>query len=124
MENPTMRIALCSVVCSAFGFLWLFFLAYQSLYPISLAYYEYKNDKTEEVIGTVECIEQTEKDIICLTIDGTEYKIVHNSAKPYVRIGIDFSEGDIVHIVYGECSQYIFDINELKQRQGTVLCTD
>ena len=50
-----------------------------------------------------------------MTIDGTEYKIVHNSAKPYVRIGIDVSKGDIVRIIYGESSQYIFDIYELKE---------
>ena len=115
MENPTMRIALCSIVCSAFSFLWLFFFVYKNLYPISLAYYEYMNDKTEEAIGVVEYIEQTEKDIICLTIDGAEYKIVHDSTKPYVRIGIDVSKGDIVRIIYGESSQYIFDIYELKE---------
>ena len=115
IENQRIRNGLCVIVCSALSFLWVFFFVYKNLYPISLAHYEYQNDKTEEVIGVVEYIEQTEKDIICLSIDGVAYTIVHNSTKPYVRIGIDVSKGDTVRIIYGENSKYIFDIYELKE---------
>ena len=114
MENRIMPRGLCAIMCCALSCLWFFLFVYGNLYPISLAYYEYKNDKTEEAIGVVERIQQTEKDIICLNIDGNEYTIVHDSTNPYVRIGIDVSKGDVVHIVYGENSKYIFDIYELK----------
>ena len=115
IENQKIRKGLCVIVCSVLGFLWEFFFVYKNLYPISLAYYEYQNDKTEEVIGVVEYIEQTQKDIICLRIDGVAYTIVHNSTKPYVRIVIDVSRGDEVRIIYGENSKCIFDIDELEE---------
>lgn len=109
-RKTLLRVGISSVlVC-----FWLYCFIYRMLYPISLAYYEFQKGLSEETIGVVECIEQQAKDRIYLTIDGVEYTLVHSSTDPYVRIGIDIAEGDVVHIVYGENSMYIFDIREAK----------
>ena len=86
---------------------------YMNLYPISLAYYEYNHDFTEEKIGVIDGIGQDGKDRMNLIIDNTEYTMIYSSVSPAVIIGKDIDEGDTVKIKFGVRSKYIFDIYKL-----------
>lgn len=113
MESRKLKIALRIIICSVLTGLWAFFCVYKSLYPISLAYYEYQNNLVEEKVGVIESIEQDGKDRILISIDGTIYTMVYSSLKPYNHVTIDIVKGDTVWVLTGEHSLYIFDICEM-----------
>ena len=88
-----------------------------NLYPISLAYYEYNHNLTEEKVGVIDSIEQNVKDRIYLIIDNAEYTLVDSSESPAVIIGRDIDEGDAVKFKFGVKSKYIFEIYELNSTE-------
>ena len=105
--------------CSGF-FMWI--LVYMHLYPMFLAYYEYKNDVVEETVGVIECIEQDGKDRIYVTIDGREYVMAYSSTREIYDMDRRFNEGDTVKIQFGKRSKYIFEISESFQQNKEKLC--
>ena len=91
---------------------WIFdFIVF--LFPISLAFYEYKNNSIEEIVGVVDCIEQERNDRVVVVIEGMNYIAIHNTKQPFVPIGSNIDEGDTVKIRYGENSKFIFEISEI-----------
>lgn len=113
IENNKLQIALRTVICSALIVLWSYFIVYLNAYPISLAYYEYKNNLTEEKIGVVDSIGQDDKDHMHISIDGTKYTVAYSSQKPYANGTKGIKKGDTVWILVGENSMYIFDISKV-----------
>ena len=113
IENNKIKMALRIVICSAITSLWAYFFVYVNAYPISLAYYEYKNNLAEEKIGVIDSIDQDVKDRIHINIDGTVYTMVYSSQKPYNNVTIDIVQGDTVWLLAGENSMYIFDISKV-----------
>jgi len=93
--------------------LWVWHFIYMNLYPISLAYYEYNHNYTEEKIGVIDSIEQKGKDRIYFIIDDKEYIMVDSSAEPFVVIGKDVEKYDAVKFRFGKKSKFIFDIQTL-----------
>ena len=91
---------------------WAWFFVYINLYSISLAYYEYNHDYAEEKIGVIDSAERDGKDRMKIVIDGKEYIMVYSSIDPFLINGRDIDKGDIVKIIYGVKSKYIFDICE------------
>ena len=75
-----------------------------------MAYHEYKNNSTNEIIGVVESIEQTSRDRVNLFIDDTEYTIVYSNDKPIAKTVNKINKGDVVKIVAGEKSKFVFEI--------------
>ena len=102
-------VGISSVLVSA----WVYFFIYLNLYPIALANYEYKNDLTKVITGTVSSIEQKGKDRVELVIDNSKYIIVHSSRNPVVDIDRNVTEGDTVSVRIGVKSKFVFCINEL-----------
>ncbi|MBR6502003.1 MAG: hypothetical protein IKT42_01020 [Clostridia bacterium] len=109
-KKKILRIAISCVLV----FVWLYFIVYRSLYPISLAYYEYKNDLTNEKIGVIYNIEQLNQDRMKFVIDDTKYTIVYSWEKPLANIGKDIVNGDVVKIVYGKNSKFVFNMYKQK----------
>lgn len=110
IENKRKKTIFRVSISCTLGCLWIYFLVYRSLYPISLAYYEYKNNSTNEIIGVVESIEQTSRDRVNLFIDDTEYTIVYSNDKPIAKTVKKINKGDVVKIVAGEKSKFVFEI--------------
>ncbi len=102
-----LRIAICSIFIGS----WSYF-AVVNAYPVSLAYYEYMNNITEEKSGTVESIVQDGKDRIHININGTIYTVVYSSKNLYNNIATDIFQGDMVKFQVGKHSKYIFDIKK------------
>ena len=109
-ENKKKKTLMRFIVNGLLVCFWIWFFVYLNLLPISLAYYEYKNNVVQETTGVVEYIEQNGKDRINIIIDDTEYTIVHSSVHPVIIPGRDIDKGDIVKIKFGTNSKYIFDI--------------
>lgn len=109
-ENKKKKTLMRFIVNGLLVCFWIWFFVYLNLLPISLAYYEYKNNVVQETTGVVEYIEQNGKDRINIIIDDTEYTIVHSSVHPVIIPGRDIDKGDIVKIKFGINSKYIFDI--------------
>lgn len=101
-------------VSSFLVFAWLYLFVYLLVYPIALANYEYNNDLTESDAGTVDTVYIKNRFVVEVTIDGVKYNMAHSSVDPVFKIGRDFDEGNIVKVVYGKNSRYIFDIYKLK----------
>ena len=101
------------VILFAFIALNCFFIwtsLFQSLYPTSLAYYEYKNDFVEQAIGVVD-FKERDKDRLFFIIDGEEYTMVYrDNNTAWYRI----DEGETVTFTYGVKSKYIFEIQQLR----------
>lgn len=112
IESKTLKIFLCVGVSIVLVCIYLWFFIYTNLYPISLAYYEYTNNSIVERTGVLDSIAQKGKDRINIIIDSTEYTMVYSSQKPWLSIGSDVDEGDIVKFKFGEKSKFIFEINE------------
>ena len=110
LERKSAKAALRFGISGVLIGFWAWFFIYVNLYPISLAYYEYSHNLTEEKIGVIKSVEQEGKDRIRFIIDDTEYTMVDSSTNPFVVIGWDVDEGDTVKIKYGASSKYIFDI--------------
>lgn len=109
-ENKKKKTLMRFIVNGLLVCFWIWFFVYRNLFPISLAYYEYKNNVVQETTGVVEYIEQNGKDRINIIIDDTEYTIVHSSVHPVIIPGRDIDKGDVVKIKFGINSKYIFDI--------------
>lgn len=109
-ENKKKKTLMRFIVNGLLVCFWIWFFVYLNLLPISLAYYEYKNNVVQETTGVVEYIEQNGKDRINIIIDDTEYTIVHSSVHPVIIPGRDIDKGDVVKIKFGINSKYIFDI--------------
>ena len=116
IENKKLKTILRFSISSVLICFWTWFFLCVNLYPISLAYYEYNHNFTEEKVGVIDSIEQNGKDRICLIIDNAEYTMVDSSVSPAFIIGKDIDEGDTVKIKFGVRSKYIFDIYELNTR--------
>lgn len=130
MENKKIKTVLRFGISGALVCLWAWHFVYMNLYPISLAYYEYRNEIIEEKIGVIENIDQDGKDRINIIVNNKEYTIAHSSASPVVIIGRDIDkvdivnfkeitkgtarcvidEGDTVKFKFGAKSKFIFDI--------------
>lgn len=111
IENKKIKYSLRMTITLAIVILWSYFYIYVNLYPVSLAYYEYINESTEEKTGIIRNIEQESKDRINIVIDNTEYTMVHsNQNKPFNSNNI--KKGDKVQIQFGKKSKYIFSIYE------------
>lgn len=121
MENTKLKIALRVVVCSALVGLWAYHFVYVNAYPISLAYYEYKNNIAEEKVGVIDSMEQEGKDRVRITIDDTDYTIVYSSQKPYANGTKGIKQGDSVRVLVGEHSGYIFDIQKADSKSYAIL---
>ena len=115
MENKKQKRCVRFIISGVFAGLWIWYFVYVNLFPIAMASYEYNHNFCEEKIGIIESVEQSEKDRIDITIDGTEYTMVYGSENPIVIVGKDIREGDTVKFVFGEKSKYIFDIYRLKR---------
>lgn len=109
IEGKKIKIALRLAISIVLVCLLVWDFVY-NLYPVSLAYYEYKNNLAEEKIGVIDSIEQESRDRMHFIIDNTEYTMVYSSTDPFVIIGWDIDEGDTVKFKFGEKSKYIFDI--------------
>ena len=112
IENKKIKTVLRFVISGVLVCLWAWIFVYIDLYPISLAFYEYNNDFTEEKIGVIDSMEQDGNDRLNLIIDNTEYTMVYSSIKSDDIISSDIDEGDTVKIEFGVKSKYIFDICE------------
>jgi hypothetical protein len=115
IDSKKIKTVLRFGISGALVCLWAWFFVYKNFYPISLAYYEYNHNLVEEKIGVIERIEQNGKDRISISIDNTEYTVVHSSVNPLFVIGKDIDEGDTVKIEYGEKSRFVFDIHEISK---------
>lgn len=115
VDSKKIKTVLRFGISGALVCLWAWFFVYKNFYPISLAYYEYNHNLVEEKIGVIERIEQNGKDRISISIDNTEYTVVHSSVNPLFVIGKDIDEGDTVKIEYGEKSRFVFDIHEISK---------
>ena len=58
IENKKIKYSLRMTITLAIVILWSYFYIYVNLYPVSLAYYEYINESTEEKTGIIRNIEQ------------------------------------------------------------------
>ena len=116
IEYNMVKITLRIVICSALIGLWAYFIVYRWTYPISLAYYEYKNNLAEEKSGVIDSIDRKNRDYIHIKIDDTIYIMAYNSQDPYNNVTIDIVRGDTVRFVAGEKSKYIFDISKVKDQ--------
>ena len=96
-----------SVVCVGF---WLWFFVYKNLYPIALAKYEYKQNFSEERVGTVESVEMYDKGRFIMTIDGVKYTFLNDSAS-LTSIKNEKGIGNSFRFRYGKKSKFIFDIS-------------
>ena len=113
IENkPLKNILRIGVACILFG-LWTWHFVFMNLYPISLAYYEFKHDFTEEKIGVVENVEQRIKDRVYITVDGEKYTMLYNSTDSFAGNNHDTLEGNTVKIKIGKKSKFIFNVSEL-----------
>lgn len=110
IESKSKKVLIRCVVNGVLICFWIWFFICVNLFPISLAYYEYNHDLTEEKIGIIESIEQDGKDRIIIVINGEEYKIVDSSVRPVIVLGRDIDKGDIVKFRFGETSKFIFDV--------------
>lgn len=110
IENKKIKNLILIGVSTTLLCFWAYFFVYSRLYPISLAYYEYKNDLVKEEIGVIHDIDPKGKDRVHVVIDDIKYTMVHSSVRPYVNIHKDIAEGDTVKIRYGTKSKFIFDI--------------
>ncbi len=114
IERKKIKTALRAGISGVLVCLWAWLIVYLNLYPVSLAYYEYNHDITEEKIGVVNDIEQHSKEYMYITIDNVEYRIIHSSANPVFVVGRDIGEGYTVKYKYGAKSKFIFDIHREK----------
>lgn len=112
LTSKKIRTVIRFGVSSALICFWTWFFVYINLYPISLAYYEYNHDYAEEKIGVIDSAERDGKDRIKIVIDGKEYIMVYSSVDLFLINGRDLDKGDIVKIIYGVKSKYIFDITK------------
>lgn len=112
MENMKIKTGLRCSISGVLVFLWAWVIVYRTLYPISLAYYEYNHDTVEEKAGVIDKIEQKVKDRIYLTIDNKEYTMVNGNDPSAERIGRTIEEGDTVIFKFGEKSKFIFEIQK------------
>ena len=117
IENKKLKTILRFSISSVLICFWTWFFLCVNLYPISLAYYEYNHNFTEEKVGVIDSIEQNGKDRIYLIIDNAEYTLVDSSESPAVIIGRDIDEGDAVKFKFGVKSKYIFEIYELNSTE-------
>ena len=99
-------------VSGAFVWFVVWHIICMNLFPISLAYLEYKNELTDEYVGVIQHIEQRDKERIYITIDDTEFIIAHNLTEPIFEVGKDFDRGNTVKIEFGEKSKFVFNIYE------------
>lgn len=98
-----------SVICVGF---WLWFFVYKNLYPIALAKYEYKQNFSEERVGTVESVEMYDKGRFIMTIDGVKYTFLNDSASlTSIKNEKGIYRGSSVRFRYGKKSKFIFDIS-------------
>ena len=111
IESKLMRLFLCFLVLAIFLFVFSYFFIYQSLYPISLAYYEFKNDISYEITGTVTGIVREGRDRVKVIVGGETYTIVYDKSSPFSYIADDISEGDSVTLTVGQKSKYVFDVS-------------
>ncbi|MBR6801150.1 MAG: hypothetical protein IKM61_05330 [Eubacteriaceae bacterium] len=106
-----LRKTLCILACYCLVSFWLYFFVYLSAYPVTLAYYECKNDITVEKVGVIDDIERQEKDRIDICIDDGMYSIVYSSQEPLYSFDDDLKIGNVVKITHGERSMFIFDLH-------------
>ena len=114
MEVRKIRIAICSIVGSILIFIFGYFIVYRQLYPVALANFEYNNNVSEETIGVVVSIKVDRNDRVSLLVEEEKYIIVYNNDGVYANIDKDIKKGDVVKIVFGEKSKFVFDI-EIKR---------
>ena len=107
------KILIRTIISSILICLWIYFFVYVNLYPVSLAYYEYRNNSTQQIVGVVDSIELTSKDRLELIIDKEKYTMVYSSVKVSSNDIINnITKGDTVQIKFGKKSKFIFDISE------------
>ena len=110
IDRQKIRITLRVTLCSLLVILWGYCFVFAQLYPISLAYYEYKSNTVISTVGTIKSVE-IDKDRILLSIDGKEYVLVYNStAYPYTFTK-KLKKGNRVYIEFGKKSKYIFNLD-------------
>lgn len=111
IDRQKIRITLRVTLCSLLVILWGYCFVFAQLYPISLAYYEYKSNTVISTVGTIESVEIDGKDRILLSIDGKEYALVYGStAYPYAFTK-KLAKGNRVYIEFGKKSKYIFNLD-------------
>ena len=114
IECRILKAVLRFATSGALVCLWAWIFLYRWLYPISLAYYEYKNDFVEQAIGIVDCVEQDGKDRLNFIIDGTEYTMAYGTRSSVSNVRYRIDEGETVTFTYGVKSKYIFEIQQLR----------
>lgn len=107
-----MRLLLCFLVLAIFLFVFSYFFIYQSLYPITLAYYEFKNDMATDVTGRISEIYQDGRDRMKITVGEQTYIMVYDKNSVYAEIAGSLSKGDTVTLRVGNKSNYVFDISK------------
>ena len=107
ISTKWIKISLRTAVCGILLGFWTYFFVCRNLYPVSLAYYENKNNLTVDVVGVVESVEQVGKDRLYVTIDGTVYVMVYSSQKPHNNITANLVKGRTVCLRVGEHSMFI-----------------
>ena len=110
LKNRIIRTVLSIAICSVGIFLWAGFFVCHELYPVSLAYYEYNNSIVEETSGVIDSIKYVNIDYTFVSINNTEYIMVHNDTNTNTVLGRDIVKGDTVRLQFGEKSLFIFDI--------------
>lgn len=112
IESKLMRLLLCFLVLAIFLFVFSYFFIYQSLYPITLAYYEFKNDMATDVTGRISEIYQDGRDRMKITVGEQTYIMVYDKNSVYAEIAGSLSKGDTVTLRVGNKSNYVFDISK------------
>lgn len=107
INTKWIKISVRTTICGVLLGFWTYFFVYRNLYPVSLAYYENKNNLTVDVVGVVESINLVRKDRLYVNIDGTVYVMVYSSQKPYNSITADLVKGKTVYLRVGKHSMYI-----------------
>lgn len=112
MDRTRLKALLRIGVSSVLICIWTFGFVLYLQYPISLAFYEYKNNCIEEKIGVVESIKGERNDRVLLIIDDIKYTAIYNGKQPFIPIGPEIDKGDVVKIKFGKKSKFIFEICE------------
>ncbi len=114
MENKILKnsIRIAVITATAGILIWITVFGNLSLYSISVAYYEYDNDITEEATGVVDKITR-DRECICIYIDGEKYKIPRNKKNPMIDFEKKFDEyikeGDTINVIYAKRSKFVFE---------------
>lgn len=79
------------------------------VYPVSLAYYELKNDVASESSGIINSFSR-DKDHYYLFIDNKKYTCIYSSKEQQPEIMNNIKQGDKVNFKYGKNSKFIFEM--------------